>query len=312
VNRTPGLLLLACALAACTETIDAGGTVVDAGVETDPLLSIGDPVEPGSLDDLFQTVIAQRCSGQPGLCHNGQFEPNLSTPALTYAYLVNRPALEKPDLLRVDPGNPEASLLIDKLRGREVATIMPLGANPLSEEEIRLIEEWIEDGALREPGAAPAPALNNPPAPPQLAIFDAAGNRLDDTPGIVRVAVGTTVVVRHTVRDFETADQDIPFAGLSLTLLDGRQVVLNPDSAEDPGLAQTTYDAQGPIEAGDALNYRYEFTIPATVSLYDEVTGEITEEPAAGLTLRPVSVYVDEFPGGIITFGISQNLIEVE
>ena len=54
----------------------------DAGSDDDPLAVSYTPPA-GSLDDLHQRIIGKRCSGQPGLCHNGQFEPNLSTPAMT-------------------------------------------------------------------------------------------------------------------------------------------------------------------------------------------------------------------------------------
>ena len=42
--------------------------------------------EPGSLDELHRIIVPRAAPASPGLCHNGQFEPNLSTPALTYAY----------------------------------------------------------------------------------------------------------------------------------------------------------------------------------------------------------------------------------
>ena len=159
----------------------------DAGVDPDPLAVVS-TAPAGSLDELHERVIAKRCSGQPGLCHNGQFEPNLSTPALTYAYVVNRPGIEKSDRLRVKPGDPAGSLLIDKIRNRGgVATQMPLGAEPLDEADIKAIEAWITAGALRAPGAAPAPILNNPPKRPQLAIFSSTGVRLDGV-GPVTVA----------------------------------------------------------------------------------------------------------------------------
>src|SRR5688500_17631195 len=158
---------------------DGGDPAVDAGVDEDPLAVPSAP-PPGSLDDLHSKVIAKRCSGQPGLCHNGQFEPNLSTPGLTYSYLVNRPGIEKPSLLRVKPGNAAQSLFIDKIRNRNVATQMPLGAEPLDEADIVALEKWINDGALRAPGAAPAPVLNNPPRRPQIGIFNGT-NRLDGT-----------------------------------------------------------------------------------------------------------------------------------
>ena len=115
----------ALALAACGND-RAEPTTGDAGVDDDPLAFTA-AAQPGSLDDLHQRILAKRCSGQPGLCHNGQFEPNLSTPAMAYAYLVARPGIEKPDRLRARPGHAEDSLVIDKLRNRRgVATQMPL------------------------------------------------------------------------------------------------------------------------------------------------------------------------------------------
>lgn len=150
----PVAMLVALGLAACGSELDVDGDHVDASVDPDPL-AVDRPPAPGSFDELHRTIIAPRCSGQPGLCHNGQFEPNLSTPGNAYAYLVNRPSLEKPTLVRVKPGDAAGSVLIDKLRGRDVATRMPLGADPLLEAEIAAVEAWIEGGALREPGASP-------------------------------------------------------------------------------------------------------------------------------------------------------------
>jgi hypothetical protein len=137
--RPPWGLALTLALAACGSDLDVDRDHVDATVETEPL-AVDRPPAPGSFDELHRTIIAPRCSGQPGLCHNGQFEPNLSTPGNAFAYLVNRPALEKPTLMRVKPGDATGSVLIDKLRGRDVATRMPLGADPLLEAEIAAVE----------------------------------------------------------------------------------------------------------------------------------------------------------------------------
>src|SRR5215468_6723917 len=196
-------LAVAFAAAACGN--DHPAPVVDDPAPDDDPLAVRETPAAGSLDDLHQRVIAKRCSGQPGLCHNGQFEPNLSTPALTYAYLVGRPSLEKTDRLRVRAGDPDHSLLIDKLRNRNgVSTQMPLGADPLLEADIQALEAWITGGALRAPGAAPAPVLNNPPHRPEVAIFDAGGTRLDGA-GPVKVSAGATLVLRHSVQDFETA-----------------------------------------------------------------------------------------------------------
>jgi hypothetical protein len=276
----------------------------DAAVEDDPL-AVPNNAAPGSLDDLHARVISQRCSGQPGLCHNGQFEPNLSTPALTYAYVVNRPSIEKLDRLRVKPGDPAASMFVDKIRNRNgVATQMPLGAEPLPEEDIEAIEKWITDGALRSPGADPAPVLNNPPRRPQLGVFDVAGNRLDNG-GQVNVNIGQTIVLRHTVQDFETADNEIPFSAVSLALGNNKSVVLDPTN-DDPETGVTTFDATDPpMGNGDMMNRERSFTIPANLPRIDTVTNIQDTIPAAGVNMFLQAFYIDEIDlSPPITFGM--------
>ena len=263
----------------------------DAGVDVDPL-AVESTAQAGSLDELHERVIARRCSGQPSLCHNGQFEPNLSTPALTFAYVVNRPGIEKADKLRVKPGDPAASLLIDKIRNRNVATQMPLGAEPLEEADIMAIEAWITAGALRAPGATPAPVLNNPPKRPQLAIYSSTGTRLDGV-GPVNVSVGSTIVLRHSVQDFETADAAIPFAGVTLNLGDGRAIVLDAANTDDPQTGQTAYEVAGPMGNGDRLNYRRSWTIPATLPLVHTETKVRSTMPATGARLTFQAFYID-------------------
>ena len=283
----------------------------DAGMEADPL-AVTPAAAPGSLDDLHERIIAKRCSGQPGLCHNGQFEPNLSTPALTYAYVVNRPGIEKPALLRVRPGNAAQSLFIDKIRNRNgVATQMPLGAEPLEEAEIAEIEAWINAGALRAPSAAQAPVLNNPPKRPQIGIYNGT-TRLDGT-GPVSVNTGTALTLRHTVHDFETADSAMPFAAVILQIADGRQIVVT-QAADDPHVGPTTFDAAGPPAQGDVFNFRRAWTIPTTLTLRDPNTAAITTAPAAGQTVTILAVYVDGAPnqGGIVALEIGATPIQIK
>ena len=309
--RIPAWLLAGLlAMTGCYDTLEAGGAGDGPVDDSDPL-DLTSTAEPGSLDYLHQTIIEERCSGEPGLCHNGQFEPNLSTPASTYAYLVNRPSLEKRGAFRVAPGAPETSVFIDKLRGRNVATMMPLGADPLSEEEIQMFEQWILDGALRRPGAEPAPLLNNPPAPPEVAVFDDMGNRLDEL-GPVTVPVGTTLVLRHSASDFETDEADIPFAAFVLARQAGGNVVLRPGVPEDPHLGITMYEpGGGPMGIADTLDFKFEFTLPATFDIrYDD--GTMAQVPAAGQVLTPIAVYIDGFPDGIARFTISPRFLTVE
>jgi hypothetical protein len=276
----------------------------DAAVDDDPL-AVTSTAPAGSLDELHARVISMRCSGQPGLCHNGQFEPNLSTPALTYAYVVNRPGIEKADRLRVKPGDPSGSLFIDKIRNRNgVATQMPLGAEPLEEADIQAIEKWITDGALRSPGADPAPVLNNPPKRPQRGVFDTAGNRLDNGEQL-NVNVGQTIVLRHTVQDFETADNAIPFSGVNLQLGNNKAVVLDPAN-DDPQTGTTAFDATNPpMGIGDAMNRERTFTIPTNLPRIDTVTKVQDSIPAAGVDMYLQAFYIDELDlGPPIMFGM--------
>jgi hypothetical protein len=297
--------------AGCNGGLDPDGPDVDAGVEDDPLL-VTDAPAPGSLDELHANIIKPRCSGQPGLCHNGQFEPNFATPALTYAYLVRRPGIEKADRVRVDPGHPESSLLVDKLRYRNgVATQMPLGAEPLAEADIAAVEAWITAGALRAPGDAEAPILNNPPRAPEIGVFSSAGTRLDAT-GSANVSPGQTIALRHTVQDFETADAAIPFAAVLLIAADGRTVVLDP-AAANPGVGITSYDAGGPPALGDVFDFRRDWSIGATIELYDESTGDRETVTAVGQTLMPVAAYYDDAGTyGIAAYAFSTRSIRIQ
>lgn len=304
-------MLAVVVLAACGA--DTPPDPVDPDTDPDPLEITNVPA-PGSLDELHERVIAQRCSGQPGLCHNGQFEPNLSTPALMFAYVVDRPGIEKQDRVRVKPGDSGASLMIDKIRNRNgVATQMPLGAEPLEEADILAIEAWINSGALRAPGADPAPVLNNPPRRPEIGIFNGGGTRLDGL-GPITVAPGTSLVLRHTVQDFETADAAIPFAAVILQLTDGQQVILNAASPDDPGIAQTAFDAAGPPGKGDQLNYRFTWNIPTVAQGLPVVhpdTKVRTSRSPVGQDATVLVIYVDGSTPGIVAIDTSTTPIQI-
>lgn len=83
-------------------------------------------------------------------CHAGAAAPlglRLDEGA-SYALLVNAPSVEVPSMLRVQPGNPDASYLIQKIEGTAaVGGRMPLNLPPLPQETIAVIRQWITDGA---------------------------------------------------------------------------------------------------------------------------------------------------------------------
>jgi hypothetical protein len=85
-------------------------------------------------------------------CHNGRnpFAPMNLGSATSYGQLVNVSSVEKAGLLRVNPGNPDASYLIHKLEGRSdiVGARMPRGTGPfLTDGQILVIKRWIALGA---------------------------------------------------------------------------------------------------------------------------------------------------------------------
>lgn len=220
---------------------------------------------------------------------------------------MRRPGIERDRQYRVLPGDPGASLLVDKLRDRDVLSQMPLGATPLPEGDIAAIEKWIADGALRRPGAEPEPEQNNPPAEPEIGVFDEQGNRLDSK-GPVVVAPGTKLVLRHSAQDFETDDADIPYSAFQIELPDGRELQLGDGSA---GLS--VYEASGAPEGkGDLLDFRFDWTVPEVVSVLGE-GGTVTQESTAGMSLTVTAAYLDAGGPGqpILTFRYQPDFLQV-
>lgn len=152
-------LCMCCALGAC------------AG-DGDGLDENGRPLEEedsGALQPTFQSiqdnVFTPVCTG----CHAGAGAPvglRLDEDS-SYASLVNAPSAEVPSLLRVQPGNPDASYLIQKLEGTAaVGSRMPLNAPPLPASTIAVIRQWITDGA--QSGSAAGVSTKTPFAIAQL------------------------------------------------------------------------------------------------------------------------------------------------
>jgi len=89
-----------------------------------------------------------------GLCHGVDGDAPLRLdPEQAWRQLVDRPALEAPMLDLVEPGRPDQSYLLFKLRGTQIEAGgmgqgMPFEADPLPEQDLALVEAWIRGGAL--------------------------------------------------------------------------------------------------------------------------------------------------------------------
>jgi hypothetical protein len=109
------------------------------------------PPVPGAmlLPDSIQAIFTESCAYQG--CHAGP-RPMAGldlSPERAYATLVDVPSVSCPSRLRVRPGQPDSSCLIDRLSGR-VEPMMPL-AGWLPTDSRTIVVRWIESGA---PGVA--------------------------------------------------------------------------------------------------------------------------------------------------------------
>jgi len=137
----------------------------------------GPPPLTADFDSIQQNVFTPICTN----CHAGAAAPlGLRLEAgVSYAQLVGVPSVEAPEVLRVAPGDPDASYLVHKIEGR-AGERMPLGGPPLPQATIDVIRQWIVDGA--QPGttmqAAESPATLVAVSLPQSLTPAGVANRI--------------------------------------------------------------------------------------------------------------------------------------
>ena len=131
-----------------------GLTIACAG-SGEGLDEFGNPLGEGGggvLEPTFSSIQVNIFTPICTQCHAGASAPlSLSLQAgFSYDQLVGVPSVQVPELLRVDPGQPDDSYLVMKIEGAPGITggRMPLGLSPLSAEQIATIRAWIADGAL--------------------------------------------------------------------------------------------------------------------------------------------------------------------
>lgn len=104
---------------------------------------------PPTFSNVQQNVFSAVCIQ----CHIGASAPQglRLDEQNSYDLLVNVLSNERPELLRVEPGNPDNSYIIRKLEGGPdiAGAQMPLNLPPLSQETINAIRVWISQGAQR-------------------------------------------------------------------------------------------------------------------------------------------------------------------
>ena len=146
VNKTNFLaakgFLLSC-LALIVAGCSAGnGEGLDENGQPIPIV----PPAASDFQEIQDTVFTPICTQ----CHIGANAPQglRLDAANSYAMLVNVASSEVPNLLRVNPGNPDQSYLVQKIQGNAaVGGRMPLGQAALPQDRIDLIRQWIAAGA---------------------------------------------------------------------------------------------------------------------------------------------------------------------
>lgn len=119
---------------------DASASTAEAPQESAAEVSFSEDIQP---------FLTQNCYA----CHlTGSASADLSLqPGTAYDDLVGVASTQS-DLARVEPGEPEASYLLHKLRGTHLdvggsGAQMPLGGGSVPDETLALVEAWIAAGA---------------------------------------------------------------------------------------------------------------------------------------------------------------------
>ena len=141
--RHSRLALFAVAVvAACTGSgvgLDANGNPIQPG-------GGGEPLTPDfkSIQDNVFTPICTKCHIGSGAPQGLQLDA-----AHSYSLLVGVPSTEQPSVLRVKPGDPDNSYMVQKIEGAPgiSGVRMPFGGPYLPQSTIDVIRTWITNGA---------------------------------------------------------------------------------------------------------------------------------------------------------------------
>jgi hypothetical protein len=139
-----GLLLIG----ACNGDDDGGAAGMSgAGACLMPLDADCTPAFTPSFDEIYSEQIRKSCSLGGGACHgseSGQGGLSLSSADRAYDELLGH----ADGRARVVPGDPECSILMQRLESMDRDFVMPVGT-PMSAGQRCAVQQWIENGAER-------------------------------------------------------------------------------------------------------------------------------------------------------------------
>jgi methionine-rich copper-binding protein CopC len=155
------------------------------------------------------------------VCHAGGSAPQglRLDAANSYALLVGVPSTEVPSILRVKPGDPDNSYLIQKLEGHaSVGAQMPYGGPPLSADTIAVIRLWILDGAMQSAVAAAAASSTSDGGFAVVAVTPAMQDVLPGAPARIVVAFNQDLDQTRIYPSVVGLEQVMPDGGSAVPL----------------------------------------------------------------------------------------------
>jgi len=255
-RRTIGAVLMLPLLASCGgsgEGLDQNGRPINGGGGGG---GGGSALTP-DLQSIQENVFTPICTA----CHAGAAAPlgfRLDA-ASAYAMLVNAPSVEVPALLRVSPGNPDSSYLIQKLEGHAaVGGQMPLGQAPLPQATINVIRTWIQNGA-----PAPAQAIDMltrlatiAPTENEVLTRDAPEPLIAASGALELSSISTAnlTVERSASGEFDDSGGVTLVHGATLAVRSNDPTVFSielPESERVPGNYRVTLRGTGPVPVLD-------------------------------------------------------------
>jgi hypothetical protein len=225
------------------------------------------------LQSIQENVFTPICTA----CHAGAAAPlgfRLDASS-SYAMLVNAPSVEVPSLLRVSPGHPDSSYLIQKLEGHAaVGNQMPLGQTPLPQATIDVIRQWITNGAA----PAPASSTGSPmtletvaPVENEILTRDAPNPLIAASGALELSSINSTnlTVERSASGEFDGSVAVMQVQGATLNVRSTNPTVFSielPKSERVPGSYRVTLHGTGPVPVLDSqgkpiIDFTLQYTI---------------------------------------------------
>ena len=212
------------------------------------------PVANNDFQEIQDTIFSPVCAK----CHIGGGAPQglRLDEGNSYALLVNVASGESPGTLRVNPGNPNASYLVQKIEGTAAVGVrMPADGPPyLPQDRIDLVRRWISAGAPMSSG--PPDRLIVTSTIPAMSEIAAPG--LGKLTVIFNANVDSSRVSADTFTLRDAADQPVALAGVRVPA--GRQNVVELTTAQPlaAGSYQLEVHGDGPAplagESGHVLD----------------------------------------------------------